>query len=92
MARHAIINSEGQVVNVIEWDGSTQWTPPEGYTVIESEIADACDTFCHVKHNFTKACNGKTYHKSCKHADYINGCGHIEEDIGKSHDRVLQSD
>jgi len=30
---YAVINSEGLVVNTIEWDGIAPWTPPDGYTV-----------------------------------------------------------
>jgi len=33
MAKYDILNSEGLVVNIIEWDGVTEWTPPEGHTV-----------------------------------------------------------
>lgn len=33
MAKYDILNSEGLVVNIIEWDGITEWSPPEGHTV-----------------------------------------------------------
>lgn len=33
MARYALTrNSDGVVVNLIEWDGVTSYTPPEGLT------------------------------------------------------------
>jgi len=33
--RYAVINN-GTVDNVIEWDGQTEWTAPEGSTVLEA--------------------------------------------------------
>ncbi len=33
MARYALIK-DGVVVNVIEWDGISSWTPPEGYELV----------------------------------------------------------
>ncbi len=40
--RHAIINSENKVVNVIIWDGVSNWVPPIGCSVINC-IDDKCD-------------------------------------------------
>lgn len=31
---YAVIDSTGLVVNAIEWDGATPWTPPEGHEVV----------------------------------------------------------
>jgi hypothetical protein len=31
---YALINSENLVVNVIVWDGVSNWSPPEGHYVI----------------------------------------------------------
>lgn len=31
---YAIINSENLVVNVIEWDGTTEWQPPDGHQIV----------------------------------------------------------
>ncbi|HDX8789425.1 TPA: hypothetical protein RQO06_002950 [Klebsiella michiganensis] len=31
----AVINVDGIVVNIIVWDGSDKWLPPEGMTVIK---------------------------------------------------------
>lgn len=31
---YAVINSTGLVVNAIEWDGITPWTPPEGHIAL----------------------------------------------------------
>lgn len=30
---YSVINAEKQVVNIIEWDGETEWQPPEGCSV-----------------------------------------------------------
>jgi len=38
MARYAMVNSEGVVENVCEWDGdTTTWQPPEGIIMVEIE-------------------------------------------------------
>jgi hypothetical protein len=37
--RYAIIDSTNHVVNVIDWDGSTSWTAPDGQTAIQSDVA-----------------------------------------------------
>jgi hypothetical protein len=34
---YAIIDSEGLVVNSIEWDGSTEWQPPAGCSIVPLE-------------------------------------------------------
>lgn len=33
MDRYAVIDQSGKVVNVIAWDGQTQWEPPAGHRV-----------------------------------------------------------
>lgn len=39
MSRHAIVNLDGVIVNVVEWRSpQDEWLPPRGYYVIE--IAD----------------------------------------------------
>jgi len=72
MARHAVINEKGEVVNVIEWDGQTPWQCPDGHYTIESEICDSKDTFDKETHMFSKICNGKSYHKKTTYHEYIN--------------------
>lgn len=32
---YAILNSEGQCINRILWDGESDWQPPEGCTAVE---------------------------------------------------------
>jgi hypothetical protein len=34
MARYALVDSNNLVTNVIEWDGSAQWSPPKGATLL----------------------------------------------------------
>lgn len=36
--RYALITS-GLVINVIEWDGETEWTTPEDCTLVQSDTA-----------------------------------------------------
>ena len=36
--RHAIIEN-GVVVNVIEWDGQSEWSPPDGTQAVQSDAA-----------------------------------------------------
>ena len=37
MKRYAIIDSNGIVNNIILWDESAQWSPPEGMTMVKVE-------------------------------------------------------
>jgi hypothetical protein len=37
MARYAVIDDQNEVVNVIEWDGVSNWMPPAGHVVIPHE-------------------------------------------------------
>ena len=41
MARYAVVNKEtNEVVNVIEWDGVSKWSPPEDhYTMLTQGCA-----------------------------------------------------
>ncbi|MBU9812393.1 tail fiber assembly protein [Rahnella sp. SL6] len=32
---YAVINSDGEIINVVLWDGETDWTPPDGSTAIK---------------------------------------------------------
>jgi hypothetical protein len=34
MATYAVIDSNGNVTNMVEWDGVTQWTPGTGFTAV----------------------------------------------------------
>jgi hypothetical protein len=37
MKRYAIVNSNGIVDNIILWDEASQWSPPEGMTMVKLE-------------------------------------------------------
>lgn len=37
MKRYAIVNPDGVVENMIIWDEVSQWTPPEGHTMVKAE-------------------------------------------------------
>ena len=34
MKRFCILDSEGKLDNVIVWDEQTEWSPPEGFTLV----------------------------------------------------------
>lgn len=40
MSRYALIDESGAVVNVIELEADSDWQPPEGMMVVQSDIAD----------------------------------------------------
>lgn len=39
MSRYAVVDPEGNVVNVVLWDGKSKWSPPEGHSIIQHEQA-----------------------------------------------------
>jgi hypothetical protein len=45
MDRYAIINEDGVVTNICNWDGVTPWSPPEGSIAIKSNEAEINDTY-----------------------------------------------
>ena len=64
MARHAVIHKETKkVMNVIEWDGVAQWSPPENHYTVESNMVDRNDTHLPEHDCFKKFSNGKIYHR-----------------------------
>lgn len=36
---YAVINADNVVENIVAWDGDTTWSPPDGYTAIQSKTA-----------------------------------------------------
>lgn len=77
MTRHAVIDQNGNVVNVIEWDGA-EFLPPRNHLVVQSEICDIGDTYEDRAEVFTKKSNGRRYHRSARYEAYKNGQGHME--------------
>lgn len=39
MSNYAIIDTNGNVVNVVDIEDTTQWTTPEGFTAVQSDVA-----------------------------------------------------
>ena len=37
--RYALIDAQGNVDNIVIWDGLPDWTPPQGYTTVQSDTA-----------------------------------------------------
>lgn len=37
MARYVVLNSEGNADNVIVWNHDTEWSPPEGCTIVPED-------------------------------------------------------
>lgn len=54
MARHAICNQDGLVINVIEWDGA-EWLPPKNCYVVFSPVCDIGDSYDLEKDEFIRA-------------------------------------
>lgn len=42
MKKYAVVNSNGIVDNIILWDESSQWQPPEGSIIVKIE-ENLCD-------------------------------------------------
>lgn len=34
MERYVIFNENGEAENIVLWDGESEWTPPEGTTIV----------------------------------------------------------
>ena len=43
--KYIIIDADGLITNAIEWDGESDWSPPEGYTAIASEAGSPGDSY-----------------------------------------------
>lgn len=43
MAKHAVVNSDNVVENVIVWDESSDWRPPEGRVLVNVD-----EIFCDI--------------------------------------------
>lgn len=45
VARYAIIDANGNVVNTVLWDGSDDWQPPAGMQAVQSDQASVGWTY-----------------------------------------------
>ena len=43
MNRYAVVDPENKVVNIILWDGASQWAPPDGHIAVATE-----EKFCDI--------------------------------------------
>lgn len=43
MARYAMVDGDGNVTNVCEWNGTDDWSAPEGVAIIECYETDAAE-------------------------------------------------
>ncbi|MDG6918989.1 MAG: hypothetical protein JRN62_06085 [Nitrososphaerota archaeon] len=43
MARYVLAGPDGVVVNVVEWDGTSDWSPPDNLTIVQSDSANIGD-------------------------------------------------
>lgn len=34
--RYALVDADGQVLNIVEWDGAAEWSPPAGLAAMEA--------------------------------------------------------
>lgn len=54
MNRHAIINQENKVVNVVIWDGR-EWIPPRNHMVVRTDTGNIGDIYDPVKNIFIRS-------------------------------------
>ena len=43
--KYIIIDADGLITNAIEWDGESEWSPPEGCTAVASEAGSPGDSY-----------------------------------------------
>lgn len=51
--RHALVNTDNKVINVIVWNGN-EWLPPANHFVVQSDTANIGDTYDPITHEFSK--------------------------------------
>lgn len=56
--KHALINKDNKVVNIIVWDGK-EWTPPANLMVIRCDQCDLGDTYDPKTNKFNKSIDVK---------------------------------
>lgn len=53
--RWAMVNRETNIVeNICNWDGTDRWSPPQGFYMIQTDIASIGDLYDLVTKAFTK--------------------------------------
>lgn len=45
MERYALVDASGVVENVVMWDGGEDWSPPQGFTAVQSDTAAIGSTY-----------------------------------------------
>jgi hypothetical protein len=53
MIRHAVINKDNVVVNVILWNRRAKWSPPEGHYLVQDDKVNIGDYYHKDKNKFT---------------------------------------
>jgi hypothetical protein len=51
--KHAVVNKNNVVINIIVWDGA-EWTPPRGTTVVQNDNAAIGDIYNPSDNTFKK--------------------------------------
>ena len=74
---HAIVDKNGEVVNVVWWLGD-EWLPPRGHMVIRSDVMGIGDMYDHEKGHVTKP-DGRKFHRDTKYDDYVKGEAHLKD-------------
>lgn len=43
--KYAVIDTAGNITNIIEMEPNAEWSPPFGYTILQSDIASIGGTY-----------------------------------------------
>lgn len=78
MYRYAVINKDGDVMNVVIWDGVTQWNPPKDHIAVREDKVDVFDKYDRAT---------KTFTRFDKRADYES---HVIPNLMKPQDQPAQ--
>ena len=53
MARYALINQDGKVINIIIWEEEKKWGPPQNHVVVKTDKAQRGDIYDFEKETFS---------------------------------------
>jgi hypothetical protein len=56
--RHAIVNQNNEVVNVVIWNGA-EWLPPRGHLVVQNDTVGIGDIYDPQTNTFTRPVQGE---------------------------------